>query len=365
MVRKHIGWLLGKAVVSCVLLMGASMIAPTAWAAMPYSLTDLGTLGGGESGAYDINNAGQVVGYATTSSGVSHAFLYSGKAMIDLGTLGGATSNSGYINDRGQIMGWSKASDGYTVPFLYDNGVMHDRRDLQMPAGINNFGQIAGTTAYAAQYNLDAYLMSFENIVYLGTLGGTSSVAYGINDSGQVTGYSTTISEKAHAFRYSNGIMSDLGTLGGPTSQASGINANGKVVGSAALSNGYSHAFIDDGSSMVDLGAFEVGYSGASGINNLDQVVGDATVNNGWDDHGFLYTDGHMYDLNALIAAPDGWTIDSACAINDSGQIAAVGIKYGMSPHAILLTPVPEPSSLGVLGLAAVWLITRRVGDRP
>src|SRR5256885_3668160 len=54
--------------------------------------TDLGTLGGQYSRAYDVNPAGQVVGWSANASGVNHAFLWENGTMTDLGTLGGTSS---------------------------------------------------------------------------------------------------------------------------------------------------------------------------------------------------------------------------------------------------------------------------------
>jgi probable HAF family extracellular repeat protein len=50
------------------------------------------------------------------------------------------------------------------------------------------------------------------SIVDLGTLGGASSNATGINDSSQVVGWANPAGSTArHAFLYSGGVMSDLG----------------------------------------------------------------------------------------------------------------------------------------------------------
>ena len=95
----------------------------------------------------------------------------------------------------------------------------------------------------------------------------------------------------------------DLGTLGGTTSDAYGINASGQVVGVSTTSNGYSHAFLYSGGSMTDLTPLE-GFSLSSyalGINDSGQVVG-------WNDfqwgqpEGFLYSGGSMTDLGSLLA---------------------------------------------------------------
>jgi len=68
-----------------------------------------------------------VVGYANTSSGGYHAFLYSNGFMQDLGTFGGANSLADGINDSGQIVGNADtSSSAATHAFLYSGGAMHD-----------------------------------------------------------------------------------------------------------------------------------------------------------------------------------------------------------------------------------------------
>src|SRR5205085_10634863 len=91
-----------------------------------YRVVDLGTLGGAQSWAYDLNNDDQVVGYATTPAGQDHAFLFSdangnGLAdageMQDLGALQGDSASYAYrISDAGQVAGSARsgprAADG-------------------------------------------------------------------------------------------------------------------------------------------------------------------------------------------------------------------------------------------------------------
>jgi probable HAF family extracellular repeat protein len=89
----------------------------------------------------------------------------------------------------------------------------------------------------------------------LGTLGGSSSIGFAVNASGQVTGYSSIADDaEFHAFLWNGATMLDLGTLGGESSQGAAINASGQVTGQASTAiEGEGHAFLWDGNALQDL----------------------------------------------------------------------------------------------------------------
>ena len=55
---------------------------------------------------------GQVVGSSETASRQMHAFLWQDGVMIDLGTLGGGDSRAFGLNNQGQIVGESDIGRG-------------------------------------------------------------------------------------------------------------------------------------------------------------------------------------------------------------------------------------------------------------
>lgn len=77
------------------------------------------------------------------------------------------------------------------------------------------------------------------SITDLGTLGGASSTACGINDLGQVVGKSAIVTGQLRAFLWQNGIITDLGTLPGLSfSEARAVNNRGQVVGDSSPTGG-------------------------------------------------------------------------------------------------------------------------------
>ena len=87
-------------------------------------MVDLGTLAGRvNSYPGGLNDAGQVVGRSTTSTGASHAFVWTQSGgMVDLGTLGGTSSTSPAVNDSGQVVGSSTPAATPPTCVLVDQG---------------------------------------------------------------------------------------------------------------------------------------------------------------------------------------------------------------------------------------------------
>ncbi len=112
------------AVAAFWVLLGSGVVST----AQQLPVTDLGTLGGANSWVGNnmfsspVDDSGQVVGASETSSGESHAFLWTAEDGIrDLGTLGGAASYPRAINRAGQVVGMSWTVTGETHAFLCVN----------------------------------------------------------------------------------------------------------------------------------------------------------------------------------------------------------------------------------------------------
>src|SRR5579864_5338163 len=70
-----------------------------------------------------------------------------------------------------------------------------------------------------ASSNPAAQLPARYTVKDLGTLGGTFSIAFGINNAGRIGGTAALPSGNVHAFLTGvGGLKYDLGTLGGPNS---------------------------------------------------------------------------------------------------------------------------------------------------
>jgi len=338
--------------------------------AQTYRVTDLGALPGtDESRGTGINQAGQAVGHSTSNPlfGPHIATLWHADGtMVDMGTLGGLGATAADINSSGLVVGMADIAPGVGSPshaFSWTASGMTDLGTLggtsSWAEGINQLGQVVGGSRIAPEDSPHPAFWGLDgSILDLGLLplpDQCCGAARGIDATGHVVGYSTSVFAQPRAVRWTvvNGVVTDMRNLGvlpgGCCSDAFGINDGGRIVGVSKI-NGpiVAHAFVwedkGQGGTMTDLGVLPGGTSSeARAINTGGLIVGSSwtTTQAPGDPHGVIWRNQTVCDLNDLVSDPQGWTMVGAMDIDDAGQIVGFGVQQDTElSHALRLTPV-------------------------
>ena len=346
-------------------MLGVKQIRAIRW--KDGNATEIGTFGGTASSAGEINNRGQIVGFAlntipdpysiygsfegSANSTQTRGFIWQNGAMQELGTLGGPDSWGTWINNGGDVAGLSYTSNipnpstGIPTmdPFLWRNGRMIDLGTLGgtfgLPIGLNNNDQVSGVSNIAGDDASHPFFWDRGHMIDLGTFGGSNGAANYLNDSGEVVGVADFPADGVHhAFLWKRGVMTDLGTLGG-NSIGFTINSQGQIVGTSRVTDRV-HAFLwEKGGPMVDLNDLvspksdvilqfpnAIADNGEIAVNGLPVGCGNADVC------------GHPYVL-----IPDGDADDDVEARIAASQSKAV---IAQDAHVMTQTSTPPLSSL-------------------
>lgn len=318
-------------------------------ATVTYTLADLGPADYGTQGV--VNDRGQVL---FSSGGAS--FLYDGARRPIPNTPGGTFFGAHDLNNLGQVVGGVIGGTGYAIG-VYEGGSVQVIEDARNPNGyhINDAGQIAGDFINGSYQSFIYSARSFTTISFLP--GDFAMASRGINNAGDVLFVS--IGAANHAAVYSHGTLTQVPGSAGLDIQPTAINDAGEVVGSARDS---SHP-VDTPILLSNGQATFLGMvpgtivSTATAINNEGTIVGSGRTST--DNLAAVYHPGTGWvDLNSAVTNAAGWSLAFAQSINEAGQIAGVGRRDGV-PSAFLLTPVPEPSTLALFGLALLGLAGR------
>jgi probable HAF family extracellular repeat protein len=273
------------------------------------------------------------------------------------------------------------------LPFVWQNGVMsalptlRDKYDHSGNNGqawqINTFGVAVGSAENTIPDSTCPGLPSspqfyeFKPVVWykpsfsakpvveqLPTItGDPDGVAVAINDRGQAVGGSGSCGPfnaitltnlvPLHAVLWQDRKPVDLGNLGGDGHfggiYATGLNNVRQVVGVSDITGDVSfHGFLWQDGHMSDLEPLPGdSYSYATAISDKGIVVGlslDANFNL----RAAFWQNGNITNLNDLVPADTPLFLQTACSINELGQIIGIALTKGTTSdyHAYLATPI-------------------------
>ncbi len=361
--------ILSHAVWSRVVLTALCGLAATAHAELTrYELTDLGDLPGGLdlSVASDINDAGLIVGHSHVGSG-SRAFVWDpigGMRQLFPDTQPRVSGLGGYtvfttdfhvdnvsLNNAGVVVG--RANGGFIFQSIdqplkvYNDTIM----------GINDQGQLI-TGGYVGRVNTPAS----QWLTLQGATAGGASQARALNEAGTVVGEVMLPGGEWDAVYWdAQGKPTSLGARPNQayaSAFAVAVNESGAIAGFRNLAGGGSTAYVwSPAAGLVDIGGIEgeaAPYAqSALDINDQGQVIGRYGY-----EKSFIWTpeDG-VADLDALINNAPYHQAFNAMAINNAGEIVGTMQMGPDSWRAVLLSPVPEPGTLGLHGLGLAMMV--------
>lgn len=296
------------------------------------SLVNLGKLAGGNySSASSINASGVAVGDGDTGNFRPQSWITTASGLYNFFPNNGGNTHALFVSDSGFIGGYyTKSLSGNTSAWrgsiwTVDSKDPRKYRQTDLPMIPGNDSKFTGVIPWA------------------------------FNQSGQAAGWAVNDLIGQHACFWNNDTkhsIVDLGTFPGDWSSiAWGMNNLGQVVGEShppfgsrpvVWNNDAAHTAIELPLLPGD------NYGSATRINDLGQAFGwsalsqDGTWNVG-PEKLVLWRDGGVFELQSVLDPETGagWTLLNANGINNLGQIVGLGVHNGQN-RAYLLTPIAQ-----------------------
>jgi hypothetical protein len=150
-----------------------------------------------------------------------------------------------------------------------------------------------------------------------------------------------------------------LPDLGGDFAWATNVSEAGTICGGSFTASSQIVAVLWDAETLQATPLPNPGFGAyvrVQDVNDQGVAVGEVCLSiecEPGDSRALLWRDGAVHDLNDLIPPGSGWTLWSAAAVNESGEIVCVGALEGfVSPRGFKLTPRGATSVSAVAGAA-------------
>lgn len=338
-----------------------------------YSVTELPVAPYTDCAASALNDLGDAAGSCTSAGAGQTAVVWRNGTVSPVGRLpGGTFSYAAAINSQGQVAGDGDTGNGRPQSWV-TTATPGTLLNIFPNSGGNTHALFIGENGMIGGYytkSLSGNTSSWKGAIWtpdpkdprkyvthdLPVLPGgvnpksTNSVPNGFNQLGQAVGYASNDQIGQHAAFWNNDAahtIVDLGVLGDDWgSVANGINDLGYVVGVSTPPAGDRPVVWNNDAAHTPyaLAVLPGDNNGAANaINNAGQIIGYSYyatpgTRQATPQRYVIWRDGGVFELQSLIDPASGWAITGAFAINNSGQIAAMGNRNGVV-RPLLLTP--------------------------
>ena len=232
------------------------------------------------------------------------------------------------INARGDIIGFYVGLDGVGHDFLLRNGVFSN---IVYPGNasaraMNARGDIVG--AFGDASGGHAFLLRDGKFTKIDYPGASSTIAFGINNTGDITGQYVTASGVVRGFILSNGAFHTVYVNGGPNIGVHGAQDNGRVlIGDVVLTSDQStrgYRKLSNDVLLLEPPGTIFPCSHARAVNERGDIAGAFGIVNSAAEchapnHGFVFRDG-VYD----VIDPPGSHDTFVFGMNDDGIVVGV-----------------------------------------
>ncbi|WP_029000124.1 hypothetical protein [Azohydromonas australica] len=321
-----------------------------------YTVHELGSVEGGMSDARSVSSNGKAAGYVTFNIDGSFrpALFELGKLPVPIYTDGPGKATG--VNALGEVVGWYMQGAA-TQAFRWKGNTLTPLPTLggsSYAAAINDRSEIVGWSEVSPGVVHAAYFHAGK-VVDLGTWGGVSAQATGINENGDIVGFREVMREGVlvrQGVRVLSGQAPQLlrPPAGFDALVPQSINRNGDIAGTLHKAGGLSfdtQAFTLVGTQLKRLrsdACCNGSPASAAAINNARQTVGHK-FDAGGDprQRGRLWQNSQPVALDVLPeAAAAGWyALGETTAINNRGVIVGVGQTGARNVRAYMLVPKP------------------------
>lgn len=325
-------WVVGLVAVGMLAAAGLNASEPR------IRVTPLGSLTGGNTETFGIDNEGRIAGQSGgmyINTGGMHAFIADGAGpLLGLDTLGFANSEVQAMNDVGQVAGIGIHQNGQSFfRRIFRAGENEEMVDLGAFPGfygvvtdVNNFGDIVGSWDMTPDSTLDMRAWVYSAADGLRALNGISATALqsnalAINDEGYVVGWAQSNDEAQRAVAWWPGTDQPFQLCWqGTSSKLTDINNELDMIGEVWV-GGFPHALVGFSFCVVQVDTWiaqNVLYSYADVLTDSGLVVGRLYD---MQNHEQIF----KFDLNTfestLIDLPEGFAGVQIIDVNDAGHM--------------------------------------------